>query len=177
MSMLLLGAPRQLVAQPKTPLAQAAETKVVAQNKAREASRLADRGEHARALDLFKQAYETYQEPGYLYNIGIEYQALGLEPEAYDAFERFLKDVERIPPEFVADANQQQRELRRRLGELDVKSTQAGARVFVDERDAAQTPLEGTLRVRSGSHQVSVRKMGSRSIKPPLSFPLAVRCA
>jgi hypothetical protein len=164
LQMLLLGAPIALHAQPAAPQAaatgQGAEVKAAAQNKAREARKLADKGQHEKALQLFKEAYETYQEPGYLYNIGIEYQALGREPEAFDAFERFLKDVEKIPPEFVADANQQQRELRKRLGELEIKSTQEGAHVLVDDRDTAQTPLDAPIRVRAGQHRVAVRKDG-----------------
>src|SRR5262249_37334615 len=131
--------------------------------------KLADKGQHDKALALFKEAYDLLQEPGYLYNIGIEYQALGRDVDAYDAFERFLKDVQKIPPEFIADANQQQRELRKRLGELEVRCTQEGARIFVDDRDSAQTPTDAPIRVSAGAHRLSVRKDGFETFQASIN--------
>jgi hypothetical protein len=145
---------------PRVALAQSAEVKAQAQKKAREGQKLADKGQHDKALALFKEAYDLLQEPGYLYNMGIEYQALGRDVDAYDAFDRFLKDVQKIPPEFIADANQQQRELRKRLGEVEVRCTQEGARISVDDRDTAQTPTDAPIRVPAGAHRLSVRKEG-----------------
>ncbi|HMI87416.1 MAG TPA: PEGA domain-containing protein [Polyangiaceae bacterium] len=144
----------------RTALAQGAEVKASAQKKAREGQRLADKGQHERALALFKEAFDTYQEPGYLYNIGIEQEALGHDVEAFLAFERFLKDVQKIPPEFIADANRQQRELRKRIGELELRCTQERARVSVDDRPSGETPIDEPVRVAEGAHLILFQKDG-----------------
>lgn len=140
--------------------AQTPEAKAQAQKKAREGQRLADSGQHEQALALFKDAYAINQEPGYLYNIGIEYQALGRDVDAYNTFDRFLRDVQKIPPEFIADANQQQRELRKRIAEVEIRCTQEGARILVDDRETARTPLYELLRVSAGTHRVTIQKDG-----------------
>ena len=141
-------------------VAQTPEAKAEAQKKAREGQRLADSGKHEQALALFREAYAINQEPGYLYNIGIEYQALGRDVDAFNTFDRFLRDVQKIPPEFIADANQQQRELRKRIGELEIRCTQEGARVTVDDREAQRTPVDEPVRVQAGSHRVAIQKDG-----------------
>jgi hypothetical protein len=144
----------------RSALAQGAEAKASAQKKARDGQRLADKGQHERALALFKEAFDTYQEPGYLYNIGIEQEALGHDVEAFLAFERFLKDVQKIPPEFIADANRQQRELRKRIGELELRCTQERARVTIDDRTSGETPIDEPVRVAVGAHLVVFQKEG-----------------
>jgi hypothetical protein len=150
-------------------LAQTPEAKAEAQKKAREGQRLADSGHHDRALALFREAYAINQEPGYLYNIGIEYQALGRDVEAFNTFDRFLRDVQKIPPEFIADANQQQRELRKRIGELEIRCTQEGARVTVDDREPQRTPLDEAVRVQAGSHRVTIQKDGFEPFQQAVS--------
>jgi hypothetical protein len=152
-----------------TAFAQTPEAKVEAQKKAREGQRLADSGSHEQALALFREAYAINQEPGYLYNIGIEYQALGRDVEAFNSFDRFLRDVQKIPPEFIADANQQQRELRKRIGELEIRCTQEGARVTVDDREQQRTPIDEPVRVQVGSHRVAIQKDGFEPFQQTVS--------
>jgi hypothetical protein len=150
-------------------LAQTPEAKAEAQKKAREGQRLADNGQHDQALAMFREAYAKNQEPGYLYNIGIEYQALGRDVEAFNTFDRFLRDVQKIPPEFIADANQQQRELRKRIGELEIRCTQEGARVTVDDREAQRTPIDEPVRVQAGTHRVAIQKDGFEPFQQSVS--------
>jgi hypothetical protein len=140
--------------------AQGSDVKSAAQKKAREGQRLAGKGEYEKALALFKEAYETTQEPGYLYNIGVEQQALGRDVEAFTAFERFLRDVQKIPPEFVADANQRQRDLRRRIGEVELRCNQEGAQVYIDDVTIGRTPLVDPVRVAPGPHRIAFHKDG-----------------
>jgi hypothetical protein len=144
----------------RTACAQVVEPKSEAQRLAREGRNLSAKGQHDQAMQLLKHAYETYQDPGYLYNLGSEYQILGSEPEALDAFDRFLDDVEKMAPEFVAEANQHRRELRKRVGQLVITANGAGAHIFVDDREAGSTPLAAPIRVRTGSHTIVVRKDG-----------------
>ena len=145
---------------PRAAFAQAPDAKAAAQKKAREGQRLAGKGDHEKALALFKEAYEMTQEPGYLYNIGIAQQALGRDVEAFNAFERFLRDVQKIPPEFVADANQRQRDLRKRIGEIELRCSQDGAQVSIDDATIGRTPVSEPVRVAPGSHRVVVQKDG-----------------
>jgi hypothetical protein len=149
--------------------AQTPEAKAEAQKKAREGQRFADNGQHEQALALFREAYAIHQEPGYLYNIGIEYQALGRDVEAFNTFDRFLRDVQKIPPEFIADANHQQRELRKRIGELEIRCTQEGARVTVDGREQQGTPIDEPIRVQAGTHQVAIHKDGFEAFQQTVS--------
>jgi hypothetical protein len=140
--------------------AQGPDVKAAAQKKAREGQRLAGKGEYEKALALFKEAYEATQEPGYLYNIGVEQQALGHDVEAFTAFERFLRDVQKIPPEFVVDANQRQRDLRKRIGEVELRCSQEGARVSIDDAAIGRTPLVDPVRVAPGPHRIAFHKDG-----------------
>jgi tetratricopeptide (TPR) repeat protein len=144
----------------RSAFADAPDAKSAAQRKAKEGQRLAESGQQAEALSRFKEAYEANPEPGYLYNMGLAYEALGRDVQALDAFERFLRDVQNIPPEFVADANRHQRELRSKVGELDIRCPQTGARVEVDEVAIGATPLDAPIRLKSGSHHVAVSKAG-----------------
>jgi hypothetical protein len=149
----------------RSAFAAAPDVKTTAQRKAKEGQRLAETGQHAAALSLFKEAYETYQEPGYLYNMGLAYEALGRDVQALDAFERFLRDVQKMPPEFVADANQRRRDIRQRVGDLEIHCAQPGALVRVDDVDIATTPVRHPIRLKAGSHQLALSKAGFDTIK------------
>jgi PEGA domain len=149
--------------------AQTAEVKAVAERKASEAKRLAAAGQHDRALEAFKEAYASYQDPGYLYDIGIECQALGRDVEAFQAFDHFLQDAQKIPPEFIADANQQRREIKKRIGEVEVRSTQEGCRVAIDGVDRGV--VTATLLVPPGKHTVRVTKEGFEPIEVVADVP------
>jgi hypothetical protein len=139
--------------------AQTPQQRAEAQKKAAEGARLADQGKHADALARFREAYEMFQNPGFLYNMGIAYEALGDDVEALTMFERFLNDAQKVAPEFIADAVAQGRELKKRLAEIDVRSTQDGAQVTLDGRVVGQTPLH-RLRTKPGSHTVQLSKTG-----------------
>jgi hypothetical protein len=138
--------------------AQTPETKALGEKRAAEAKRLAATGQHDKALEAFKEAYAAYQDPGYLYDIGIECQALGRDVEAYQSFDHFLQDAQKIPPEFIADANQQRREIKKRIGEVEVRPTQEGAHVAIDGQDRGV--LTGPILVAPGKHTFRVTKDG-----------------
>lgn len=159
-----------LVHHPVPSRAQTAEARGAAQNKARMGRALADSGKHEAALQYFKDAYEIHQDPGYLYNLGIEYQALGRDVDALAAFDLFLRDAQKIPPEFVADAHQQLRELHKRLGTVEIRCTQEGARILVDDQQRGKTPGDRLVSVVPGTHRVSVLKDGFE----PFTTTLAV---
>ncbi len=156
----LLGALPVLMQPPSLAGAQTPNAKITAQKRAREGRHLAELGQHDKALVLFRQAYEAQADPGYLYNIATELQTLGRDVEAIDAFDRFLRDAQGIAPEFIADAHQQRKDLRQRLGELGIHCNQDDARVSVDNEDRGVTPKDQPLYVTPGSHRITLTKDG-----------------
>jgi PEGA domain len=138
--------------------AQTPDVKALAEKRASDAKRFAASGQHDKALEAFREAYGAYQDPGYLYDIGIECQALGRDVDAFQAFDHFLQDAQKIPPEFIADANQQRREIRKRIGEVEVRATQEGAHLFIDAQDRGM--LAGPILVAPGRHTFRVTKEG-----------------
>jgi hypothetical protein len=147
------------VAAPGPARAQGAEARNRAQRKAAEGAAMADRGEHVEAVRLFKEAYQLYENPGYLYNLGIAYQALGDDVQALHEFEHFLDAARKVPPEFIADAVSQTRELKKRIATVEVRCTQDGAQVAIDRREVGSTPLR-PVRLLAGTHRVEVTKPG-----------------
>jgi hypothetical protein len=148
---------------PTTAGAQTPEVKALAEKKAAEAKRLASVGQHDKALVAFKDAYGVYQDPGYLYDIGIECQALGRDVEAYQAFDHFLQDAQKIPPEFIADANQQRREIKKRIGEVEVRATQEGVHLAIDGQDHGL--VTGPVLIGPGRHTFRVTKDGFEPVE------------
>ena len=91
------------------------DAKNAARSKALEGTRLADAGDHERALLLFREAHALYQEPAYLYDIAVECQTLGRDAEALEAYDQFLGAPRDTPPEFVTRATEQREEIKKRL--------------------------------------------------------------
>lgn len=112
------------------------------------------------AVNAFRKAYERHQDPRYQYNIGVALKAMGRDAAALEAFERFLKDAQQVPPEFLADARRQRDGLVQKVGQLQVVSTQDGATVLLDGRPSGQTPIAGVFHLDPGSYVVRVEKPG-----------------
>jgi hypothetical protein len=123
-----------------------------------EASRLADQGQHDGALRLFQRAYEQDPQPGYLYDIGVECEALGRDGEALEAFEQFLTHPGTTPRSFVTHASDERRDLRKRVGEMDVHGAPPGAQISVDDRARGTSP--GPIPLSPGPHRLVVEAQG-----------------
>ena len=156
-----------------TPLAAHAEPsdpKAVARSKALEGSRLADQGQHQRALELFREAYALYPEPAYLYDIGVECQALGRDVEALDAYARFLADPKGTPRGLVSHASELRAELEKQLGEIQLRGP-AGAEIDVDDEPRGALPLGIPMRAKAGVHRVTVRQSGFEPFRAEVQVP------
>jgi hypothetical protein len=152
-----------VLALPPAAGAQPAEVRAQAQQKAAQGAALADQGKHAEAVQLFRDAYQLYPNPGYLYNLGIAYQALGDDVQALRELETFLDKAQKVAPEFIADAVAQAREIRKRILIVEVRCSEAGALVAIDGKEAGRTPLGRSLRARPGLHRLVVSKPGFAS--------------
>jgi tetratricopeptide (TPR) repeat protein len=54
-------------------------------------------GQYAEALEAFKRAYGSYEDPSFLYNIAQCHRALGHDKEAIDAYQSYLKKSHDAP--------------------------------------------------------------------------------
>jgi hypothetical protein len=151
--------------------AEAPDPKVTARAKALEGTRIADEGQHARALELFQEAYALFPEPAYLYDMGVEFQALGRDVEAFDAYRRFLADPKGTPRSLVAHASELSAELDKRLGEIQLRGAPSGAEVAVDDQARGALPLPEPLRAKAGLHRVIVRQQGVEPFRAEVRVP------
>jgi hypothetical protein len=156
--------PRAAYADPQDP-------KVTARAKALEGTRIADEGQHARALELFQEAYLLFPEPAYLYDMGVEFQALGRDVEAFDAYRRFLADPRGTPRSLVTHASELLAELDKRLGEIQLRGAPAGAEIAIDDQARGALPLPEPLRAKAGLHRVMVRQQGGEPFRAEVRVP------
>jgi tetratricopeptide (TPR) repeat protein len=91
--------------------AQAADDKEAARKYYNEATRYYDLNDPSKALDLFKKAYLSYEDPVFLFNIGQCERQLGNKVEAVKAYKSYLRK---------APANVPNREsVRKLVGQLE----------------------------------------------------------
>lgn len=160
-----------LVAWSQSARGQPADAKAVARAKALEGSRIADEGQHERALELFREAYALYPEPAYLYDMGVECQAMGRDVEALDAYGRFLRDPRNTPRSLVTHASELQAELEKRLGEIQLRGAPDGAEIDIDDQPRGTAPPRERMRAKPGLHRVVVRRPGYSPFQADVQVP------
>lgn len=132
---------------------------------------MADQGQHQHALDLFREAYALYPEPAYLYDIGVEYQAMGRDVEALDAYTRFLADPKSTPRGLVSHASELQADLEKRLGTIQLRGAPEAADVDIDDEPRGSVSLREPLRAKAGMHRVIVRRAGFEPFRSEIQVP------
>jgi hypothetical protein len=160
-----------VVALPRAAPGQTADPKTDARSIALEGSRVADEGQHERALLLFREAFARYPEPAYLYDIGVECQALGRDVEALDAYNRFLDDPRNTPRSLVTHASELKAELEKRLGEIQLRGAPHGAAIDVDGEPHGTAPPTGPMRAKPGPHRLVVRSAGFEPFRADVQVP------
>lgn len=160
-----------IVATPESVSAEESDPKATARAKALEGSRVADQGQHERALELFREAYTLYPEPAYLYDMGVEYQALGRDVEALDAYTRFLADPRMTPQSLVTHASELQAELERRVGKIHLRGAPEGADIDIDDQPHGTVSARDPLRAKAGLHRVTVRQPGFEPFRADVQVP------
>jgi tetratricopeptide (TPR) repeat protein len=77
--------------------ARAGDDKVAAKEAFREGTRQYELGDFRKALDAFKRAYLSYEEPAFLFNIAQCYRQVGDKQEALRFYKLFLRKVPDAP--------------------------------------------------------------------------------
>jgi len=122
-----------------------------------------DAREYERALDEFRAAYELWQNPKILLNVGTVLRELGREAAAANAYARFVRDPSADPAR-LPEINRLLEELDRRVGRLDIRKADDVTRVLIDGQPLAAWENAAAVRVAPGSHQVT----GERRAAAPI---------
>lgn len=108
------------------------------------------------ALDRYEAAYEAYESPKILVNMGEALTTLGRRADAADVLERAIDDLEEGPARDAAAGRLAQ--LRRRLGSLTVSSVPT-ASVSIDGEAVGSTPFERS-HVEPGVYRIALSAPG-----------------
>ena len=112
------------------------------------------------ALAEFVASRELYKARGNTLNAALALRELGRLGEALNMFEALLRDFPELDAKEKNDVQRAIKELRPRVGSIEVIVDEPGAKVIVDGRTRATTPVSGAIRVTTGSHLVRVVKNG-----------------
>jgi hypothetical protein len=124
------------------------------------------------ALDKFDAAYALVPSPNVDYDRGLAYLGLGRNAAALAAFDNFLASAESPPPGKREKAEHYLTDLRGRVARLDLGAVPSGTEVTVDEHSYGTTPLDRTIYLDPGSHQLSARMTatGTTSVERIAAF-------
>jgi len=115
----------------------------------------------AAARTEFERAQELSGEPRVLYNVAVCDKSLHRYGRATAALERSLAlGGDSLPSAYVERVRDTLATLAPFVSSLEVKVSEPGARVFVDDEDLGVSPLPAPLRVDVGEHVVVARKTG-----------------
>jgi hypothetical protein len=108
------------------------------------------------ALIEFKRAYAVSPNYRVLYNLGQVANALGRYTEAQDYFQRYLNDgQDEISSDRKRDVEAHLNKLAGRIATLVLSTNVPGAEIFVDEVSVGTSPLQGPVKVSSGTRTVA----------------------
>jgi hypothetical protein len=122
-----------------------------------------DAREYERALEEFRAAWELWQNPKILLNVGTVLRELGREAAAANAYARYVHDPSGDPAR-VGEINRLLADLDRRLGRLEIHKTDEVTRVLIDRQPMAPWEDAAAVRVAPGSHQITGERRGG----PPI---------
>jgi len=146
------------------------DAKAVARAKLVEGGDLLRAGEYSGALTRFQEAYDLVHSPKIQYNFGLAYMGLGRRADAIEAFETFLNEALDATPDLRANAERYRSTLATQTGALVVTSDTDGAEVSIDGRSRGVTPLQTSIRLDPGPHQLVLEKAGL----PPFAEKLTI---
>ena len=113
------------------------------------------------ALIEFKRAYAVSPNYRVLYNLGQVANALGRYTEAQDYFQRYLNDgQEEVTSERKRDVEAHLSKLAGRIATLVLSTNVPGAEIFVDDVSVGTSPLQGPVKVSSGTRTVAAVSTG-----------------
>jgi tetratricopeptide (TPR) repeat protein len=136
--------------------AQSQDARSAAHALAQEGAQLYGKGDFQGALDRFKQAYQQFPSPKLFFNLGQAFRGLSRNPEALEAFERFLAEAKDASPNYRKQATAQVAELGAKLTRVAVACNRPGAVVTIDRNKQGTIPLEKPVAVEPGAHQLTL---------------------
>jgi hypothetical protein len=118
---------------------------------------LVESGDIDAAILAFERAYAKSPHFAVLYNLGQAYASVGRSVEAVEKLELYLSlGADAIPEERKRQVREVIAYQSRRIGEVMLDVTPAGAEISFDGAPAGQAPIRTPLRATSGVHAVSV---------------------
>jgi tetratricopeptide (TPR) repeat protein len=116
-------------------------------------------GKDAEALELFRRARQASPSPRALAQVALAEQALARWAEAEQHLDLVLQTDDPWVIERRSLLLEALKEVRSRLGTLEVSVNRAGAEVWLDGNPVGTMPI-GPLRLATGKHEVEVRASG-----------------
>lgn len=133
-----------------------------ARERLREGSKHLRDGNYDEALRNFERAFDLVPSPKIHFNFGLALAGLARYAEALTAFQRFLAEAQDATPDTRTQALGQIAELETKVGFLEVRSPDTGAKLSLDGRSLGTIPLAGAVAVDPGPHQL-VLENGQRT--------------
>ena len=129
-----------------------------------------EQGRDQAALELFRQAYESFHTPRAQAQVGLAYQALGRWGEA-DQNLRLALEASADP--WIANNRRALEQalavIGQHVGILEVITNVQGTEVLVDGRLVGELPLRRPLRLSAGTAVVQVRAEGYAHVQRPVT--------
>ncbi|MGO8996150.1 MAG: PEGA domain-containing protein [Polyangiaceae bacterium] len=149
------GAPAAPAAAPGAPNPAAAKAALAAGDKAAKAK------DWSTALTQYQAAMDAQSSSQALEGVANAQYSLKMQGEAYESYDRFLKDYgTAIGTHSKAQAQARLKELAPLTGYVSIRVNESGADVSLDGKSIGQSPVAALIRVSDGPHKVDVTKAG-----------------
>ncbi len=128
-------------------------------------------GKYSDAYDDFKKAYSLIPSPHAQYWMAMCLDKEGKSAEAYAAFKTFFDNprADKVGDEKMASAKDAFNRLKSTPGEVDFKTTPAGATITVDgQAQMGETPM--SVKIPPGDHKIEVSAPGYQTQKMDLTI-------
>ena len=113
----------------------------------------------ATALAQYQAAMDAQASSQALEGLANAQYSLKMLPEAYDSYDRLLKDyATAIGTHAKAQAQARLKELAAQTGYVSIRVNEAGADVSIDGKAIGKSPVAALIRVTAGPHKVDVTK-------------------
>ena len=126
---------------------------------------------YAEALDAYTKAYEITSDPALLYNRGRALQGLGQMPEALEQIEAFNEKAPATLKAKVPALDALLTELRAKTATITLACDIKGARVLIDNKVVATTPVDRPLRINAGDVAIQVEADGYFPYQTKIKLP------
>lgn len=143
------------VAQPADPK----ENKVDAQSLMQSGVKLLEAKDYLGALAVFKTAYERFPSTKILLNIGTTLKYLDRDPDAANAYQRYL-DANDADPKRRAELGKLVEKIDKTSGRYEITPTPSDAAVTIDDEDWLHLVHGKVWRVSPGRHSITVKADG-----------------